>query len=130
MADFPGITHVALTVSDLDRSVDWYAGLVGAKPDKLHDSGAFRAAVWILGRGTVVALHQFKDPRTESFDEFRPGLDHLAFGCTDRGELEAWVARLDALGIEHGDICDEPYGSGLSFRDPDNIALELFAPPS
>ncbi|MEY2570252.1 MAG: hypothetical protein QOE63_602, partial [Acidimicrobiaceae bacterium] len=22
------------------------------------------------------------------------------------------------------------YGSGLSFRDPDNIALELFCPPS
>lgn len=22
-----------------------------------------------------------------------------------------------------------PYGSGLSFRDPDNIALEFFAPP-
>lgn len=53
-----------------------------------------------------------------------------AVGCTDRGELDAWVARLDGLGIEHGDICDEPYGSGLSFRDPDNIALEFFAPPS
>jgi glyoxylase I family protein len=24
---------------------------------------------------------------------------------------------------------DAPYGSGLSFRDPDGIALELFAPP-
>jgi hypothetical protein len=25
---------------------------------------------------------------------------------------------------------DAGYGSGLSFRDPDNIALEFFAPPS
>jgi glyoxylase I family protein len=34
------------------------------------------------------------------------------------------------LGIAHGGIVDAHYGSGLSFRDPDNIALELFAPPS
>ena len=32
--------------------------------------------------------------------------------------------------IAHGGIVDAPYGSGLSFRDPDNIALEFFAPPS
>ena len=41
-----------------------------------------------------------------------------------------WVERLDTLGIEHGGIVDESYGSGLSFRDPDGIALEFFAPPS
>ena len=33
------------------------------------------------------------------------------------------------LGVQHGGIVDAPYGSGLSFRDPDGIALELFAPP-
>ena len=32
--------------------------------------------------------------------------------------------------VPHGPIKDAPYGSGLSFRDPDNIALELFAPPA
>ena len=41
-----------------------------------------------------------------------------------------WAARLDELGVAHGDIVDAGYGSGLSFRDPDNIALELFAPPA
>ena len=28
------------------------------------------------------------------------------------------------------EIKDASYGSGLSFRDPDGIALEFFAPPS
>jgi glyoxylase I family protein len=38
-------------------------------------------------------------------------------------------SRLDELGIEHGEIKDRGYGSGVSFRDPDGIALEFFAPP-
>jgi hypothetical protein len=51
-------------------------------------------------------------------------------GCASRDELASWERRLDELGIKHGGIVDAGYGSGLSFRDPDNIALELFAPPS
>ena len=41
-----------------------------------------------------------------------------------------WASRLDQLGIEHGGIKDASYGSGVSFRDPDGIALEFFAPPA
>ncbi len=58
-----------------------------------------------------------------------PGLDHVAFACANRGELEQWETKLNELGIENGGVVDAPYGSGLSFRDPDNIALEFFAPP-
>ena len=47
---------------------------------------------------------------------------------SNRGELEEWEQPLNSLGIAHGDIVDASYGSGLSFRDPDNIALEFFAP--
>ena len=65
----------------------------------------------------------------EPFDERRPGLDHVALGVPDRDELVRWTFRLNALGVAHGGIVDAGYGSGLSFRDPDNIALELFAPP-
>ncbi len=39
------------------------------------------------------------------------------------------VARLNELGVEHGGIVDTSYGSGLSFRDPDGVTLEFFAPP-
>ena len=58
------------------------------------------------------------------------GLDHLAFACPDRATLHTWKARLDELGVAHGGIVDAPYGSGLSFKDPDNLPLEIFAPPS
>ncbi len=129
MADFPAVTHVAVTVSDLDRSVGWYSRLFGADPVLDEDTGPFRHVVWALG-GTLLGLHQFPDLSTaDAFDERRPGLDHVAFGCADRAELETWAARLDELGIRHGGIKDAGYGSGVSFRDPDNIALELFAPP-
>ena len=57
------------------------------------------------------------------------GLDHVAFGCESRAELEKWAGRLDELGVARGEIKDASYGSGLSFRDPDGIALEFFAPP-
>jgi len=80
---------------------------------------------------TVIGLHQHAKPAPdERFSEFRVGLDHLAFGCADRAELERWARRLDELGVEHGEIKDRSYGSGVSFRDPDGIPLEFFAPPS
>lgn len=129
MAVFPTITHVALTVSDLAKSVPWYEQLFDAKPVLDEDTGPFRHVVWAVG-STLVGLHQFPDGLSDGFDERRVGLDHLAFACASRAELEAWEARLNELGIGHGGIVDAGYGSGLSFRDPDNIALEFFAPPS
>jgi glyoxylase I family protein len=125
---FPTITHVALTVRDLDRSVPWYRELFGADPVLDEDTGPFRHVVWAVGP-TLVGLHQFPDGRAEPFDERRVGLDHVAFACADRSELQEWETKLNGLGIGNGGIVDASYGSGLSFRDPDNIALELFAPP-
>jgi glyoxylase I family protein len=130
MATFPTITHVALTVSDLDKSVPWYKALFDADPVLDEDTGAFRHVVWLVGGQTLVGLHQFPDPTSvEPFDERRVGLDHLAFACESRKDLESWEGRLKELGIANGGVVDAPYGSGLSFRDPDNIALEFFAPP-
>jgi catechol-2,3-dioxygenase len=129
MADFPTIAHVALTVSDLDQSVPWYESLFGTQPVLDEDTGPFRHVVWLVGQ-TLVGLHQFPDSASsEQFNERRIGLDHLAFACANRSELAEWEARLNELGIAHGGIVDASYGSGLSFRDPDNIALEFFSPP-
>jgi catechol-2,3-dioxygenase len=130
MPTFPAITHVALTVRDLSVSVPWYEQLLGVKPVLDEDTDPdFHHTVYLLG-STLLGLHQHGTPAPdERFSEHRVGLDHLAFGCANRAELEEWVARLDELGIAHGGIKDATYGSGISFRDPDGIALELFAPP-
>jgi catechol-2,3-dioxygenase len=130
MPDFPTITHVALTVSSLDRSVPWYQALFDSKPVLDENTGPFRHVVWLVGGQTLVGLHEFPDLKSaEPFDERRVGLDHLAFACANRDELAQWEERLNELGITNGGIVDASYGSGVSFRDPDNIALEFFAPP-
>lgn len=129
MAEFPALTHVAVTVSDLARSKEWYGKLFDSAPVLDEDTGPFHHVVWLLG-GTLLGIHKHAgSTSSEPFDERRPGLDHVAFGCANRAELETWEKRLNELGIANGGIVDAPYGAGLSFRDPDNIALEFFAPP-
>jgi glyoxylase I family protein len=129
-AAMPAITHVALTVSDISVSEAWYTGVLGTEPVLDEDTGAFRHVVYQLG-STLLGLHVFDElTSTAAFSERKPGLDHVAFGCRDRDELRQWAERLDDLGVAHGEIVDAGYGSGLAFRDPDNIALELFAPPA
>lgn len=131
MPEFPALTHVAVTVTDLDRSRRWYTALFGTEPvlDEDETVGGFYHAAYLIGGGQVFGLHTFPDGAGGTFDERRTGLDHVSFACSDRAELESWAARLDELGVKHGGIYDAHYGSGVSFRDPDNIALEFFAPP-
>jgi catechol-2,3-dioxygenase len=126
--EFPSIAHVALTVRDLEVSIPWYERLFGSKAVLDEDTGPFRHAAWLVGSANLIALNQFLQLDDETaFNERRVGLDHLAFHCNSRGELESWRKQLDTLGIAHSGIVDADYGSVLSFRDPDNIALEFFA---
>ncbi len=126
------LNHVAVTVRDVDASAPWYQALLGTDPvlDEHTDAG-FRHVVWALDNGTLFGIHQHdRELENGRFSEFRVGLDHVSFGCADRAELESCVEKLNKLGIQHGGIVDAHYGSGLSFRDPDGIALEFFAPPA
>jgi len=62
------------------------------------------------------------------FDEDATGLDHVSFGVASRADLDAAAASLDELGVPHETVKDIGVGFLLEFRDPDNIALELYAP--
>ena len=126
MSSFPAFNHYALTVSNLERRIEWYGRLFDSPPVAVIDEDNFRAAIWFEPMLAIHANH--RQLEGDVFDENRIGLDHIAFGCTSREQLESWPARLDALGIEQSEILDRSYGAGLAFRDPDNIQLEFFLP--
>jgi catechol-2,3-dioxygenase len=131
MEAFPAVAHVAVTVTDLSVSVPWYTRLFGADAVLDEDTGPFRHVVFPIGGGQLIGLHAFPDGSANGgFDPRRAGLDHVSFACANRAELARWQDRLDELGIKHGGVVDAHYGSGLSFKDPDDVALEFFAPPA
>lgn len=124
-----GVHHVALTVTDVARSRDFYTSLLGFQqvaeygPRALLHNGSV-----LLGVGPAPEGGQAGD----RFDENRVGLDHLSLSVASRADLEHAVRLLDEQGIPHGEIKD--LGSFqicvLAFRDPDNIQIELTAPYS
>lgn len=133
--------HIALTVTDLDASVRWYEQVFGVRQqmEGPHEGGFAKILAddaWTL----VFALHRHDANGGELFDETRTGLDHVGFEVPTRADLQAWQDHLERHGVVRADrtgkpltqspIADEPYGSVLVFRDPDNNQLELFAPPS
>lgn len=131
MSSFPGLSHIAITVTDLAASTAWYSRLFGSDPvlDEDEAKGSYHHTVYALGGGNLFGLHTHGTAPSR-FDEKNAGLDHVSFGCADRAELVSWADKLDKLGIAHSDVEDQAYGSGVSFRDPDGIALEFFAPPA
>ena len=130
---FPPLTHVALTVRDLAVSVPWYEALFDAEPVIDEDTDPdMHHTVYLLGNGTLFGLHQHGTPAPAERVQRVPrrSRPRRVRRARTAAELEKWARRLDELGIEHGGIKDATYGSGVSFRDPDGIALEFFAPPS
>jgi glyoxylase I family protein len=121
------VHHIALTVADLDRSIQFYTTvlnfqLIGeAEPKRLISNGTL-----MIGLGPA----QPTTPADTRFDEARVGLDHLSFGVSSRDDLLRAIEVLDRHDVPHGEIADlVPFGiSILAFRDPDNIQLELTAP--
>ena len=135
----PHLHHLALTVTDLDASVRWYESVFGVHflMDVPHKGGVGK----ILAdpdRNLMFALHRHDTSDGCLFGETTTGLDHAGFNLPARDDLEIWQNHLEANGVVRSDaadkpltqspIADEPYGSVLVFRDPDNIQLEFFAP--
>ncbi|MDA4105689.1 glyoxalase [Mycobacterium holsaticum DSM 44478] len=129
------VAHVRLTVTDIERSRQFYESVFGwgvllEIPDKADEATRealgflFGGVVYDLG-GMLVGLRPVASDR---FDENRAGLDHLSFRLDSKDELEAAAEHLDALGVAHEPVKDIGPAYILEFRDPDNIALELTAP--
>ena len=121
----PGIHHVALRVSDYARAKRFYIETLGF-PVLLEVPNLLLFAAG----GTAIAIRgpDAETPAGDLFTPFRVGLDHIALGCTDEGELERVAAALSAAGIENtGAKLDPALGKRyVAFKDPDRIAWEFY----
>jgi glyoxylase I family protein len=129
------IAHVRLTVTDIERSRQFYESVFGWSvlievPENADDavrerlSFLFGGVIYDMGGG-LLGLRPVAEDR---FNEDRTGLDHIAFRVGSKAELDSAAEHLDELGIAHEPIKDIGPAFILEFRDPDNIALELTAP--
>ncbi|MGO9385339.1 MAG: VOC family protein [Mycobacterium sp.] len=129
------IAHVRLTVTDIERSRQFYESVFGwpvllEVPENADEATRkqfgflFGGVIYDLG-GTLIGL---RPVATDRFDEDRVGLDHIAFRLSSKAELDAAAAHLAELGVQHEPVKDIGPSYILEFRDPDNIALELTAP--
>jgi glyoxylase I family protein len=119
-----GISHVGLTVTDLDRSTAWYADVLGwtQRMRGRGDTSSFAHGALPNGLSLVLRVH---DQAAEGpFNETRPGLDHLSFAVESMADLETLEKNLAQAGADFTPKRDLSYAWMLTFRDPDGIALE------
>jgi len=119
-----GLNHIIITISDITRSSAFYGDLLGFELHEIADGFMFRSGG--VAFFFFSSSHPLPDDR---FNEFRIGLDHLAFTAPDGQALHELADKLQAAGVDTKGV--EVYHTGnqyVAFRDPDNIQLEYWLP--
>jgi glyoxylase I family protein len=134
-----GIHHLRLTVTNLERSRQFYTGLLGFEvavesppPGDPSAAETFKILFGgiVMARGGLLLGLRPVAPPGDWFDPGRVGLDHLSFSVASHDDLEQAMRLLDERGVPHGEITSLPsFGIDvLAFEDPDGVQLELTAP--
>ncbi len=140
------VTHIGLTVSDMDRSIDFYKNILelefvgemkmkGKETDILFSDENLDVRVAYLKTkdgGAEIELIQFlnKEIDLDKASLFKTSISEICFEVKD---IDKWYEKLISQGVE---CLSKPqyfdsteYGFGKSkaiyFKDPDGIILEL-----
>ncbi len=128
---FHGLDHVTITVSDLERALDFYQGLLGFRVlghlDFPNDERGFTLTHLDTGRG-VLELFSFTQAETEppgwKGDDRQVGLRHFALRVTG---LDAIADQLAGAGVPFtvGPVNSTGSARIAFFTDPDGTLIEL-----
>ena len=129
-----GVHHVAITVTDMDTSTEWYRRVFGLEPIPVQfphhasEHSGYGRLLTDPGSGIVIGLHHHRSNDQQPADETRAGLDHFAVAVAARSDLDSWASWFDSLGVANSGVIDavDPIAySVVVLRDPDNIQLEM-----
>jgi catechol 2,3-dioxygenase-like lactoylglutathione lyase family enzyme len=111
-----GINHITLSITDVERSFDFYATVLGFRPIAKWPKGAY-----LLAGDTWLALVADQHTRQAALPEYT----HIAFSISAQ-DIAPLSQRIRACGAT---IWQENWteGDSLYFLDPDGHKLEIHA---
>lgn len=139
-----GLHHTSLTVSDLDRSIDFYTSVMGLElVYRQQRRGGYLADIVGLNDAHVLMAQLHHEPSAHRLELFqylgevgrdvvrRPwdvGISHVCFVVESMSKI---LETMDERGVQHSapviiDTGANAGGLGLYVSDPDGIVVELF----
>ncbi len=131
MPAITGRLGLILTVRDPTVSATWYQNVFGFEVTgrQMDVEGRVEQICLQNGHsGFTLCLLSHGQNSSHPFNEARTGLDHVEFFVSSEDELDSWASWLDGLDVGHSGVKSPSYTANrmITFRDPDNIQLELF----
>lgn len=118
------IGHVHLKVADLERSLDFYCGILGFKlMQRYGKSAAFISAG---GYHHHIGLNTWQSHNGKPPPPRATGLFHLAILYPDRPSLADALARLIRADIPIDGASDHGVSEAIYLHDPDENGVELY----
>lgn len=118
------IGHVHLKVSDLQRSLDFYCGLLGF--ELIMKYGTDAAFISAGGYHHHIGLNTWHSKGSPPAPETAPGLYHTAILYPERKDLAAIVQRLIVERYPLTGMSDHGVSEAIYLDDPDHNGVELY----
>ena len=122
-----GVHHVALISSDVERTVQFFQGVLGFPLIEMFENRDYQGSTHFffdIGNGNTLAYFDLPGLDLGPYQEVLGGHHHLAISV----EPSAWQQLKDRLETEHIEYAHVD-GSSLYFRGPDGERLELISDP-
>jgi len=122
----PGVSigHVHLKVSDLERALEFYCGVLGFELMLRYGTGA--AFVSAGGYHHHIGLNTWESRGGSPPPPGVTGLYHVAIRYPTRASLADALLRLNSAGVPLDGSADHGVSEALYLRDPDQNGIELY----
>ena len=133
-----GFSHIGLSTLDLDKTREFYEGVLGFKPVRcdiinVKEGGRIRHIFFDTGRDQLLAFMEARGvPGIPA--EYDAGINrglgvpsafyHFAFEVGTEPALRQKREELVAKGVEVTDVVDHDWAKSIYFKDPNGMQLE------